>query len=260
MEVHHHPHVEKKKFKEYFLEFLMIFLAVTMGFIAENLREDIVNNNKEKDFIVSLKEDLKIDTAALQSVIPENQMQFEKLDSLYTLLQLAEEGKPFPINRLYYLNFRYGFGLVYFSPDSRTISQIKSTGAFALIRNKSCRDSITAYDNFNEDVIKTNENGLREWTGDLDRLRKKIFDFTQVKTFWFGGGADVFLNDSLPLGLKSKQFLSEYGNKVRSLMMMIDILKNTEQIQLIRSKNLIALLNKEYDLKDGQSQASKSSN
>ena len=114
----------------------MIFLAVTMGFIAENLREDIVNNNKEKDFIVSLKEDLKIDTAALQSVIPENQMQFEKLDSLYTLLQLAEEGKPFPINRLYYLNFRYGFGLVYFSPDSRTISQIKSTGAFALIKIK----------------------------------------------------------------------------------------------------------------------------
>ena len=117
MEVHHHPKVEKKKFKEYLLEFLMIFLAVTMGFIAENLREDIVNNNKEKDFIVSLKEDLKIDTAALQSVIPENQMQFEKLDSLYTLLQLAEEGKSFPINRLYYLNFRYGFGLVYFSPE-----------------------------------------------------------------------------------------------------------------------------------------------
>jgi len=34
MEVHHHPHVEKKKFKEYFLEFLMIFLAVTLGFFC----------------------------------------------------------------------------------------------------------------------------------------------------------------------------------------------------------------------------------
>ena len=33
MEVHHHPHVEKKNFKEYFLEFLMIFLAVTLGLI-----------------------------------------------------------------------------------------------------------------------------------------------------------------------------------------------------------------------------------
>lgn len=41
MEVHHHPdlHHKPKKRKEYFLEFLMIFLAVTMGFIAENVRE-----------------------------------------------------------------------------------------------------------------------------------------------------------------------------------------------------------------------------
>ncbi len=34
MEVHHHPQVEKKNFKEYFLEFLMIFLAVTLGFFC----------------------------------------------------------------------------------------------------------------------------------------------------------------------------------------------------------------------------------
>ena len=34
MEVHHHPNVEKKNFKEYFLEFLMIFLAVTLGFTS----------------------------------------------------------------------------------------------------------------------------------------------------------------------------------------------------------------------------------
>jgi hypothetical protein len=41
MEVHHHPdlHHEKKKFKEYLLEFVMIFLAVTLGFFAETIRE-----------------------------------------------------------------------------------------------------------------------------------------------------------------------------------------------------------------------------
>jgi len=45
MEVHHHPKVEKKNFKEYFLEGLMIFLAVTLGFFAETMRETIVENN-----------------------------------------------------------------------------------------------------------------------------------------------------------------------------------------------------------------------
>jgi len=40
MEMHHHPdlHRKKKNWKEYFLEFLMIFLAVTLGFFAETMR------------------------------------------------------------------------------------------------------------------------------------------------------------------------------------------------------------------------------
>ena len=46
MEVHHHPKVEKKNFKEYFLEFLMIFLAVTLGFFAESFREHLAESKK----------------------------------------------------------------------------------------------------------------------------------------------------------------------------------------------------------------------
>jgi len=43
MEVHHHPNVEKKNIKEYFFVFLMIFLVVTLGFIAENIRKKLQN-------------------------------------------------------------------------------------------------------------------------------------------------------------------------------------------------------------------------
>ena len=41
MEVHHHPQLDHKHkpWKEYLLEGLMIFIAVMMGFIAENIRE-----------------------------------------------------------------------------------------------------------------------------------------------------------------------------------------------------------------------------
>src|SRR5665647_2013300 len=85
MEVHHHPdlHHNLKKWKEYFLEFLMIFLAVTMGFLAENFREYNVNKSKEKEFMVALKEDLISDTAQLSYLLPAIDNQFEKLDSLY---------------------------------------------------------------------------------------------------------------------------------------------------------------------------------
>jgi len=35
MEVHHHGHTERKKWTHYFWEFLMLFLAVFCGFLAE---------------------------------------------------------------------------------------------------------------------------------------------------------------------------------------------------------------------------------
>ena len=72
MEVHHHPHLphaEKRKFKEYFLEFLMIFLAVTLGFFAESLREHINDNEKREQYVQSLVEDLESDTARMGDII-----------------------------------------------------------------------------------------------------------------------------------------------------------------------------------------------
>jgi hypothetical protein len=61
MEVHHHPdlHHRRKKFKEYLLEFFMIFLAVSMGFIAENVREGIGDREKERHYVESLVNNLK---------------------------------------------------------------------------------------------------------------------------------------------------------------------------------------------------------
>jgi hypothetical protein len=64
MEVHHHPdlHHEKKAWKEYLLEFLMIFLAVTMGFVAETIREGVSDRAKGMEYIKSFVQDLRRDT------------------------------------------------------------------------------------------------------------------------------------------------------------------------------------------------------
>ena len=46
----HHPHqvTHKKKLGEYTLEFLMLFLAVFLGFVAENVRETSVERGGRK--------------------------------------------------------------------------------------------------------------------------------------------------------------------------------------------------------------------
>ena len=54
MEVHHHGHVPKK-WSEYITEFVMLFAAVTLGFIAENLREHQIENNRAKEYLELFK-------------------------------------------------------------------------------------------------------------------------------------------------------------------------------------------------------------
>jgi len=142
MEVHHHPSVEKKNFKEYFLEFIMIFLAVAMGFFAENIREYISDTEKEKEFMKSLVQDIKDDT----SIIRYQNKTFEKrvvlLDSLVDILN--EEKIISNTSNLYYYG-RLVTKSYAFRDNTKTIDEIKNTGGFRLIRNKQVITDILAY-------------------------------------------------------------------------------------------------------------------
>jgi hypothetical protein len=73
MEVHHDPKVENKNFEEYFLEFIMIFLAVTLGFFGENTRDHFDEQKTRQKYLESLKMELI-----------HNKIVFKSADSLYT--------------------------------------------------------------------------------------------------------------------------------------------------------------------------------
>jgi len=89
MEVHHHPQLEHKPkpIKEYLLEGFMIFIAVMMGFIAENIREGIDNNEQVQQLTSQLVQDLKADTAILNGNNAETAKILAANDSLFYLLQ-----------------------------------------------------------------------------------------------------------------------------------------------------------------------------
>jgi hypothetical protein len=71
MEVHKHPHhvLHKKKWPEYLLEFFMLFLAVFLGFLAENQREHFVEHQREKKFARRLLSDLRQDSIFFETRI-----------------------------------------------------------------------------------------------------------------------------------------------------------------------------------------------
>lgn len=143
MEVHHHPdlHHKKKNFKEYFLEFLMIFLAVTMGFFAESLREHIKSNDEIHEDIQSILADLKSDVAHFDGVMNVNTYSYTLADSLVNLLHNDLSNTP--------LIYSYARGVTanvdYFYTNSKTFDQMKASGMLKLIEPRNLLDSLGFY-------------------------------------------------------------------------------------------------------------------
>ena len=145
MEVHHHPHVEKKNFKEYLLEGLMIFLAVSMGFAAESLREHLVNKEREHTYMASFYNDLSNDQTDLQklisNIVQQQILPAKSLPRLFHKSTIHTEA-----DSIYYA-FRKLIrqqGLRGYVTD-RTIEQIKNAGEMRLISNKQISDSLIDY-------------------------------------------------------------------------------------------------------------------
>ena len=174
MEVHHHPHVEKKSFKEYLLEGLMIFLAVSMGFIAENIREHIADGEKEMQYMKSLVEDLGVDRAVLSKQLAIYEQRFAKYDSLTDILNepIVKER-----NNTYYYLGRLATKDEIFPNNTRTLEQLKSTGAFRAIKNAKVVNNILEYYAIVPAIRQFEEIEVQE-TNEFRKLAVQVFNGT----------------------------------------------------------------------------------
>src|SRR5258705_724949 len=120
MEVHAHTHSERKKFTHYFWEFLMLFLAVFCGFLAENQREHMIEHKREKQFMTSLISDLRLDIAWLDTVSNSSKLRIQNIDSAITNFS-KQDGKEITIRVYQYL--RRAEIQVMFFPNDGTITQ-----------------------------------------------------------------------------------------------------------------------------------------
>jgi hypothetical protein len=141
MEVHHHPGIEKKNFMQYFLEFLMIFLAVTLGFFAESLREHLHNNEIAKESIQSMVEDLRSDFSMYREMLAANEYSVRMNDTLTTMLGENSTNT----GHMYFLARNITAVADEVRPNTRTFEQMKAAGSFYLVQNKNVLDSITLY-------------------------------------------------------------------------------------------------------------------
>jgi len=147
MEVHHHSHPEvsghRKKWTHYFWEFLMLFLAVFCGFLAENKREHWVEDHRAKEYAKSLYADILLDRDELYRGIAQTRFIIAAIDSLVDLSGKISPNGPVPGSFYYYGRFASSTFRIDWSRS--TIDQLIQSGNLRYFRDKELVEAINFY-------------------------------------------------------------------------------------------------------------------
>ena len=249
MEVHHHPdlHHKKKNFKEYFLEFLMIFLAVTLGFFAESIRENISNHHKEIKYMESLVADLQSDTSQTDLAINRWNEYNANTDSL--LLFLKKDRNQQNINTLYHLLGNDFFHFNLFKYNDKTIEELKSSGDFRLIKNEKIADEIMAYD-LDMKYILLQEQDVKNLMIDSKPIESKIFDYSQLDDKWKYNEGLKFTQKNIAHTLitRDEQMFDEYFNKLWTFHALAAVHGKLFEEAKVAATTLLKNIQQEYQL------------
>src|SRR5215467_14477181 len=129
--------------KHYFFEFLMLFLAVFAGFLAENQREHIVEHQREKKFAKRLLSDLRQDSLFFETrikLLEERQKAHKRFLEIMTNPAGATDSA---VNR--------GFVEILLHKETSndfttaTYNQMKTSGSLRYIDNDSLTTSLQQY-------------------------------------------------------------------------------------------------------------------
>lgn len=186
----------KKNIREYILEFLMLFFAVTLGFFAENIREYYAEREMEAKFIEVVLEDLQADITTLKSTIQTQEQRIAYEDSLIQLLTARD-----------YSNMRdlYFFARVtslrnFFQPSINGFQQLKNAGGLKMIEEHDLITKIQHYENQIHRVIELQE--LTE--GLVEKYRDQaaqLFDGRVFKEMFINPSvADIYQKFQKPIG------------------------------------------------------------
>ena len=164
MEVHHHSH-HPKKWKEYITEFIMLFLAVSLGFMAENIREHQIEKHREIAYLKNVHEDLKLDIINIDNVLNSNTIRLQAMDTLFTIIN----NNTITNEDVYYYIRNLALRAT-FESSHVGLDQIKSAGGLRMVKNPEIISGIQEYERA-LDALDKLEN-VRERT--LEQARFKM--------------------------------------------------------------------------------------
>ena len=209
----------KKKWYVYFIDFIMLFVAVSLGFLAENVRDQQTDKNREISYLKNVHEDLLVDLNKFEYVISSNNFRLLRLDSLHMEINKVSPDLP----SLYYYIRNLALRTT-FESSHLGLDQIKASGGFRLIQNAKIIAGIQDYERTLNNAMKVEEG--RERTLEQARFKMAVvFDagtlYQMIKNQNMGEGKSTDVRFKRPLLekiLEEKLFYyGEYKKKLAQI-------------------------------------------
>ena len=260
MEVHAHTHTARKKWTHYFWEFLMLFLAVFCGFLAEYKLEQTIERHREKEYMQLMTEDLKKDTANINTMVTGNRILIGGLDSLLNLLSTPQPGPAYQ-RKLFTYSLKYTYWYMPIQFSELTLSQLKYNGGFRLIKKRNVATGILQYDQ-GLDACKYNYDLLLHYYHTFENTNKELFNMSLARKAFKAIENDfttVFLTDNefdklIPEGSyienEDRALLSRYHDDLLYYQTTLSNLTNIVAAQKLSSDSLLQLIRSSYHIKD----------
>src|SRR6185503_14417301 len=178
MEVHKHPHhvTHKKKWGEYVLEFFMIFLAITLGFIAENIREHSVERTNAKRYLETYRDELFQQKKLFADFKKRYQKKIIYADSVKLIFFNHEENQKLDVLQRLVVPV---ITLIEVPFNTSSYDQMVNSGALRYINDIALRDSMSAYKGLIETTRAYNTRLLQSMVNETFEV-SKLQDFHDV--------------------------------------------------------------------------------
>lgn len=249
MEVHQHSHTERKKWTHYFWEFLMLFLAVFCGFLAENIREHMIEKERGHQYIHSLFEDLQSDTAKMSVTIDYDTKKIKALENMSSCFNTLNENKDATICLIEIIkNSMICKG---FQPNERTIKQLENAGGFRLL-NKDDADSLikyrsqfTSYHNFETTLLQSSQDNVRSTFNSIADYRTNA----KLNIFTRNVSADDAIIDKIEFPIlltNDKASINKYFNELLLYKRVTTLQQQNLEALKTRATNIILYLKNKY--------------
>jgi hypothetical protein len=223
----------------------MIFLAVFLGFLAENWREHSVEKKREKQFINSLVKDVRKDVNWFDVVTRSSNERLNHLDSAILFFSRATDDK---ITANVYNDLQETMTQIIFIPFNQTITQLKSSGELRLITNRNVVDSLEDYDRLLRRMEIRRDN-----TEQITRDFKEALNKTIVASDLLDKWKDSIIyhrknSSSFSIKLNS-QNLNELINEILSLRSRVASDTTANAFVKRKAMTLIEFIRKEYHVR-----------